>query len=87
MDLDGLPGFSLLEQYSMSRIWSRVAEDFIGFFVDVTTEEPTTWTNTKGRCVITRNIDAANVTMPSNTSGGVAYVNVFGRSTYVKYAL
>jgi hypothetical protein len=30
LDLDGLPGFSVLEKYSMSRIWSRVAgEDFV----------------------------------------------------------
>lgn len=86
MDLDGLLGFSVLEQYSMSRIWSRVAEDYVGFNVDVTTEEPTTWTKTKGRCVITRSMDAVGVPMPSNTSGGVAYVNVFGGNSYVASA-
>ena len=75
--------FTAAEQASMSRIWSRVAEDFAPFSVDVTTERPATFTATTGTILVTNTKDAVGRNMPYNTSGGVAYVNVFGASNYV----
>jgi len=82
-DTDGDPTtFSDIEQTRISEIWERVAEDYAPFDVDVTTEEPATFTRTTGRALITKNIDANSVNMPSSDAGGVAVKDVFGQSNY-----
>lgn len=85
-DTDGDPSsFSDSEQTAILRIWERVAEDFIGFNVDVTTEEPATFTRNTGRILITNNVDANGVNMPSSTAAGVGYLDVFGDFNYATY--
>ncbi|NNE86081.1 MAG: PKD domain-containing protein [Alphaproteobacteria bacterium] len=73
---------SVSEAADICDIWLRVAEDFAPFDVDVTTEDPGAFDRYTGRVLITRNVDQNSVTMPYSTAGGVAYVNVFGRSNY-----
>lgn len=74
--------FSDAEQAIITEVWQRVAEDYAPFDVDVTTEEPATFTNTTCRAMITPKLDANGVAMPSSTGGGVAYTGVFGDSDY-----
>ena len=79
--------FTTDELNTIAEIWHRVSEDFAAFNIDVTTEEPAVFTSTTGRILFTNHTDASGQAMPSSTSGGVAYVNVFGRSDYVaKYS-
>ena len=77
--------FSAAEQTAIRRIWQRVAEDFAPFQVDVTTERPATFNNRTANVLVTRNTDADGQPNPASTSGGVAYVDVFGRSGYASY--
>jgi hypothetical protein len=82
-DLDGNDNsFSAAEQVAMSRIWSRMAEDFASFNVDVTTEEPAVFGPRVGRYLVTFSRDKQNRALPFETSGGVAYMSVFGNSNY-----
>jgi hypothetical protein len=82
-DTDGDPAsFSDDEQADIIEIWERVAEDFSPFDVNVTTEEPATFTSTTGRALITENVDANGNNMPSSSGGGVAQLDVFGDSDY-----
>ena len=64
-------------------IWHRVAEDFAAFDIDVTTEEPAEFTATTGHVLFTHTYDADGKSMPYNSGGGVAYVDVFGTANYV----
>ena len=83
-DTDGDPNqFNSTEQSVIVQVWARVAEDYIGFDVDVTTEEPVEFTPTTGRVLITTSIDANGVNMPSSTASGVAYLAKFGEADYV----
>ncbi len=83
-DIDNNPtSFSDAEQTIIVQVWERVAEDYKGFDVDVTTEQPATFTATTGRILITNNVDANGVNMPASTASGVAYIDVFGSSNYV----
>ncbi|WP_221032057.1 immunoglobulin domain-containing protein [Actomonas aquatica] len=83
-DIDDDPTtFSDAEQADIFAIWERVAEDYAPFDIDVTTEEPATFTSTTGRVLITRSTDANDVNMPSSNAGGVAQLDVFGDSDYV----
>ncbi len=85
-DLDGDPAtFSATERSRIGEIWHRVAEDLAPFTIDVTTEEPASFTSTTGRILITRSTTATGGNMPSSSAGGVAYVNVFGRLNYATY--
>jgi len=85
-DLDGSPAtFSDSERRKIVDIWHRVAEDLAPFNIDVTTEEPTTFTRYTGRILVTKDVDANGVNMPSKGAGGVAYVGVFGNSNYHSY--
>ncbi|WP_051906603.1 Ig-like domain-containing protein [Methylomarinum vadi] len=85
-DTDGdNSSFSNMELAQIAEIWHRVAEDFAPFNVDVTTEQPASFGPTTGRILITRNKDASNNDMPYATAGGVAYVNVWGSSSYASY--
>ena len=74
--------FSSAELNQIAEIWHRVAEDYAPFNVDVTTQLPATFGPTVGRILITQDIDANGVNMPSYGAGGVAYVNVWGVSNY-----
>lgn len=87
-DSDGNPGaFSQNELSEMAEIWHRIAEDFAPYEIDVTTEEPENLNSHTGRILITASQDANGKNMPSSTAGGVAYVNVWGRSDYhTKYS-
>ena len=62
-----------------------MAEDLAPFDIDVTTEEPSSFDRYTGHVLITHTVDATGKQMPSNGGGGVAYVNVFGRSDYHSY--
>ena len=82
-DTDGDPStFSDEEQADIIEIWERVAEDFSAFDVNITTAEPTVFTSTTGRGLITASVDAAGNNMPSSNAGGVAQLDVFGDSDY-----
>ena len=75
--------FSAAERTKIVDIWHRVAEDLAPFDIDVTTEEPASFDSHTGRILVTEDVDANGVNMPSCCSaGGVAYVNVFGGSSY-----
>jgi len=85
-DTDSDPAtFSDAEQAVIIQVWERVAEDYRGFDVDVTTEEPAVFTANIGRVLITDNVDANGVNMPASTSAGVAFLNVFGDYNYASY--
>ncbi len=77
--------FSDSEQAAIKRIWQRVAEDFAPFNIDVTTERPATFTSRTAHALITRSTDANGDPNPSSSAGGVAYVNVFGGSSFANY--
>lgn len=73
------------EAGDICEIWLRVAEDFAPFDIDVTTEEPAVFDRYTGRVLITRSVATNGTAMPYQNAGGVAYVNVFGRSNYHTY--
>jgi hypothetical protein len=77
--------FSDSEQAAIKRIWQRVAEDYAPFNINVTTERPASFNNRTALALITRKTDANGAANPYNSGGGVAYVNVFGTSSYAKY--
>ncbi|VGO16745.1 hypothetical protein PDESU_05337 [Pontiella desulfatans] len=74
--------FNALELAFITQIWERVSEDFAPFEVDVTTEQPVEWTPTTGHALITPGLDANGTNCPHASAGGVAYVNVFGKTSY-----
>jgi len=74
--------FSAAEQVAIKRIWQRMAEDYAPFNVNVTTVPPATITNRTAVALITRNTDANGQPNPFSSAGGVAYVNVFGRTDF-----
>ncbi len=82
-NMDGKPGLSSSEQAAISSIWARIAEDYVPFNVDVTTERPAAFTTTVGTVLFTEGIDAHGVLLPAAQSGGVAFVNVFGLRDYL----
>lgn len=77
--------FSDAEQTAIRRIWQRVAEDYASFNVDVTTERPSAFTTRTAMALITRSTDATGASNPSSSGGGVAYINVFGNSSFANY--
>ncbi len=86
-DIDGNPNsFSSEERARIGEIWHRVAEDYAPFDIDVTTEEPASFGPHVGRILITEDVDANGKHMPAKGAGGVAYVDVFGRSNYSHYS-
>ena len=80
--------FNDSEQTWMKSVWQRVAEDYAPFDIDVTTDiayDPDNYTGNKnnvGWLLICETIDANGAALPHNGSGGVAYVGVFGNSSY-----
>ncbi|NOR41149.1 MAG: hypothetical protein GQ537_08065, partial [Gammaproteobacteria bacterium] len=82
-DLDGLPAsFSDTELANIAEIWRRISEDFAAFDVNITTQLPASFGSTVGRVLITTDTDNNGNAMPAQGAGGVAYVNVWGRSDY-----
>ena len=75
--------FTSDELNRIGQIWHRMAEDYAPFDIDITTEEPDVFTNTTGRVLFTHDIDANGNDMPAVDAGGVAWINVFGSSSYV----
>jgi len=85
-DTDGnVAAFNSAELTQIAEIWHRIAEDYAPFDTDVTTEEPAHFGPTTGRILITHNKEVSGGDMPHSTAGGVAYVNVWGRSNYASY--
>lgn len=74
--------YSSAELDVIGKSWAIVAEDFAPFDVDVTTEEPPNLDNSVGHVLMTDKVDENGVTIYDCGCGGVAYVNVFGRSDY-----
>lgn len=77
--------FSALERTRIVDIWHRVAEDLAPYDIDVTTQEPAVFNSTTGTILVTHSVDANGNTINCSSCGGVAYVNVFGRSNYHTY--
>ena len=85
-DLDGAPGtYNASELANIAEIWRRVSEDYAPFDINVTTQEPSAFGPHTGRLLITSDTDANGKAMPYRGAGGVAYVNVWGRSNYSSY--
>jgi hypothetical protein len=77
--------YSDSEQAFIKRVWQRMAEDFAPFNIDVTTERPATLGTRTAVALITRNTDANGDPNPFNNAGGVAYLNVFGTTSYANF--
>jgi len=77
--------FTDYEQTIIIQIWERVAEDYAPYDVDVTTEEPAVWDRYKAHAMITPDVDADGNQCPHYGYGGIAYVNVFGNSSFYYY--
>ncbi|MCC2616161.1 fibronectin type III domain-containing protein [Aestuariibacter halophilus] len=85
-DLDGNPfDFNATERARIHEIWTRIADDFAAFDVNVTTEAPSSFGPNTGWLLFTKDTDANGNAMPSQGAGGVAYVGVWGRSNYTYY--
>ena len=85
-DIDNSPqSFSQIEIDNIAAIWHRVAEDYAPFDVDVTTEEPPSFTSSTGRILITKSQDANGLSMPYSDFGGSAYVDVWGAADFEYY--
>jgi len=78
--------FSNAEQNDIIEIWERVAEDYAPFDVDVTTEEPSSWNQYKGRVLITPDVDKNGNNCPHYGAGGVAYLDVFGEPDFADFS-
>ncbi len=70
------------EQAYIIEVWARVSEDYAAFDVDVTTEFPGSWGPSVGHCLFTPTTDGLGNDLPHLATGGRAYVNVFGNSSY-----
>jgi PKD repeat protein len=92
-DTDGNPApFSTNELTVIQQVWQRVAEDYAGFDVDVTTEDPgaaaITRTNSTDQVYGTRAL-ISPISQYFGAYGGIAYVGVFNYypNDYYKPAL
>ena len=79
-DLDGdNKTFSPTELATIEQIWTRIAEDFAPFELDVTTESPTARSFREGhqaiRVLVTSNVDQRTGAAWFGDAGGVAYIN------------
>ncbi|NOQ93161.1 MAG: hypothetical protein GQ547_00830, partial [Methylophaga sp.] len=78
--------FSTSERAAIGEIWHRIAEDLAPFDIDVTTEPPPAFGPNVGHILITSGTDAKGDLLPhGNSSGGIAYVGVWGSSSYPYY--
>ena len=79
------PGFPPAVQNAIAGIWSRVAEDYAPWQVDVTTEAPASFSPTTLEALITKTTTLDGVAMPSNYAGGIAYEDIIGYANYTYY--
>jgi hypothetical protein len=79
------PNFNSDELNRIHEIWHRIAEDFAPFDIDVTTEEPISFSPSVGRILFTKDVDALGKPMPFSGYGGVSYVDVWGLTNYPDY--
>ncbi len=85
-DTDGNEAnFSPSELNDIAETWKRVAEDFAPYDIDVTTEQPASFDANTGHILVTRKADEYGNLIYNCNCGGVAYVNVWGRSNYSYY--
>ena len=86
-DTDGNSAiFSTSERNAIGEIWHRIAEDLAPFDIDVTTEAPAAFGPNVGHILITSGTDAKGDLLPhGNSAGGIAYVGVWGSSSYPYY--
>jgi hypothetical protein len=86
-DTDGKTNsFSDAEISNMAEIWQQVAEDYVPFDVDVTTEDPGKLGPTIGWILVTSSADANAKPLPEPGAGGVAYLNTFGYGQTAYYS-
>jgi hypothetical protein len=86
-DTDGKKNsYSNDEISNMAEIWQQVAEDYVPFDVDVTTEDPGKLGPTIGWILVTRSTDARDKPLPESAAGGVSYLNTFGYSQTAYYS-
>ena len=80
--------FTDTEQAYMKEVWQRMAEDYAPFDINVTTDkayDPVNYTGNKNRVawvLFTDTVDKNGKACPHDGAGGIAYVDVFGRSDY-----
>ena len=79
------PGFPPAVQNAIGGIWSRVAEDYAPWQVDVTTEAPASYSPTTLEALITKTTTRDGIAMPSNYAGGIAYQDIIGYADYTYY--
>jgi hypothetical protein len=77
--------FSPSELNAIAETWKRVAEDYAPYDIDVTTEAPLSFGRNVGHILVTRNADQFGHTIYNCSCGGVAYINVWGKSYYTYY--
>ena len=78
--------FSASEIADMYEIWNVVADHFSPWDVNVTTIDPGSLGPNTGHAVVTQSTDINGKDMPAKGSGGVAYVNVWGSSSFPYYS-
>ena len=82
-DSDGNPdSFTQAELDVIAETWKRVAEDFAPFDIDVTTEKPAAFGPNVGHILVTRKADRFGNLIYNCNCGGVAYVDVWGKSYF-----
>lgn len=77
--------FTQSELNDIAEVWKRVAEDFAPYDIDVTTEEPPSFGPNVGHILVTRKKDEFGNSIYVCGCGGVAYVGVWGISSYAYY--
>jgi hypothetical protein len=86
-DTDGKEkAFNRDEIADMAEIWQQVADDFMPFDVDVTTEDPGKRGPAIGWVLVTRSTDADSRPLPEAKAGAVSYVNTFGYGQTAYYS-
>jgi PKD repeat protein len=85
-DTNGDDGvFTQGEVNDIAETWKRIAEDFAPYDIDVTTEEPASFGANVGHILVTRKADQFGNLIYDCNCGGVAYVGVWGSSSYTYY--
>jgi PKD repeat protein len=77
--------FSASELNAIAETWKRIAEDYAPYNIDVTTEKPSSFGPNVGHILVTRKADLYGNPIYSCSCGGVAYVGVWGNSSYPYY--
>jgi hypothetical protein len=77
--------FNQSELDIIAEVWKRISEDFAPFDINVTTKPPVSFGPQTGHILFSPRKDADGYNIYANSAGGVAYVNVWGRSDYTYY--